>query len=167
MKKFRGIIGKKADDRMIYPFQFFVFFLITIAIAAGVFIFYSKEADVRGIESKIIANKIVDSISESGYIKDLVFENDFDILKESNLDRKIFVDSQNFYLNLTIYDHNNKKVKSFIEGNKDFEVLSSLPGKNLPILYKEEFYLTDKLDNSKLFKINILVVTNNKGARIK
>ena len=149
--------GKKASE-FLSIWMILIFMIIGICIVWGTLIFYSSPADVTKLESKSLSNKLVSAISENGYLKDNL---GFDIMKDAGLDETKFLDSGDFYFNLSIYY---KEGISFIKGNKDFEIQCRLEGKGFAECYEKEFFLLD--NNGNKIKIKVLTGSNQEGAKI-
>lgn len=152
------IKNKNADSRMISPWLFLILGIIGVAIAMGVFSYFSGTADVRIREAKSLSDKLVFGISEDGYLREGIISGDFDILNSAGIDSRAMDNGGSFYFNVSIYERDNLK-KNFLKGNGDFEIQCRLNGNKLAKCYYREFNLIGKLD-SKLYKIRILTGSN-------
>lgn len=149
---------KKADSRMIGPWLFFILGIIGVAIAAGVFAYFSGTADIKIIEAKTLSDKLIYGISEDGYLREEVIAGDYDILGRGGIETQAMDNKGAFYFNISIYEGDNLKA-SFLKGNIDFEIQCRLTGKSLAKCYNREFNLIGRSD-SKLYKIKILTGSN-------
>ena len=77
--------NKKADSRLLTPWLFFVLGLIGVAIAVGVFSYFSGTADIRLIEARALADRVIFGISDGSYLKEGVVGGGFDILADSDI----------------------------------------------------------------------------------
>lgn len=149
----------RADSRMLSPWLFLILGIIGVAIAMGVFAYFSGSADVRTREAKAMSDKLIYGISEDGYLKEGVILGNFDILEKSGIDTKAMDNGGFFYFNLSIYKGDELKA-SFLKGNGDFEIQCRLNREKLAKCYYTEFFLSDKT-SSELYKIKILTGSNN------
>ena len=67
----------KKGDKLISVYWFAVLFIVAAAIVYMVHAFYGKPYDVRPIEADILISKIARCLSETGHIKEGVFEENF------------------------------------------------------------------------------------------
>ena len=153
----KNIFGKRADSRMISPWLFLILAIIGVAIAVGVFSYFSGTADIRIREAKALSDRLIYGISEEGYLKEGVNTGGYDILEKSGIDSKVMDNQGFFYFNVSIYEGDRLKA-SFLKGNGDFEIQCRLSGKNLAKCYSREFFLLDK--TGSLFKVKILTGSN-------
>lgn len=151
-------MNKKADERILSPWLFVVLTIIGLAIVISVWIFYSSESDVRYEEAKIMSDKLVYALSDSGYLIEGA-EDDYDILKKAGIIPLLMKREGDFYFNITIL-REDKLVKDFIFGNSDFEIQCRLNGKLFAKCYEREIFVAD--ENGKL-KIKILTGSNQRG----
>jgi len=146
-------------DDMIILFACFI--IIGAGIVIGVWIFYSVGIDIRLDESKTMSNRLVGAIVENGYLNKEVLEDNFNILEKAGIDEKA-IDSGNYYFNLIIFEEDSS-VRSFVEGNKDFEIQCELPGAQMAKCYEKELIVSD---GDKQYKIKVLTGSNQLGSRL-
>lgn len=154
--------NKKADSRLLSPWLFIVLGIIGVAIAVGVFSYYSGTMDIRPLEAKTLSDKLVYGLSEDGYLKEGVIGGGYDIFSSSKIFEKALDNSGKFYFNVSMYNDQGKLEKEFIKGNIDFEIQCRLKGDKLAKCYYRELILVDKKD-LKPYKIKILAGSNNGG----
>jgi hypothetical protein len=159
-KSLKKKMNSKADSRMISPWLFLILGIIGVAIAVGVFAYFSGNADIRVNEAKAMSDKLIYGISDNGYLKEEAKLSSYNILNEAGIDYKSMDNGGFFYFNVAIYKGDELKV-SFLKGNGDFEIQCRLNGEKLAKCYYREFFLSDK--NSELYKIKILTGSNNRG----
>ncbi len=152
--------NKAADSRMLSPWLFFVLGLIGVAIAVGVFSYFSGSADMRVMEAKTLSDRLVFAIAEDGYLKEGVVLGGFDIFANSYIDEKSLDNQGKLYFNITIYNEEGNLEKSFVRGNADFEIQCRLSGSKLAKCFYREFNLVDTT-GTKLYKIKIFTGSNN------
>ncbi len=87
-------MNKKADERVLSIYLFIVYIIVAIGIISGVIIFYGSPLDVRLAEASILSSKVIDCITEQGYLKLEVLEDDYDLMKSCYFD---FSDKANQY----------------------------------------------------------------------
>jgi hypothetical protein len=167
MKKIFRKMNKKAEDTRIYVSVglIFVFTVFLVGVYVGLLVFYGASIDVRFDESKIIAEKLIGAVSSSGYLKEEVLLENFDIINASGLNKELFYNGGMFFYSLIIFD-GNKAVKTFSNGTKDFEVQCAIPGEKLADCYNKEFFVLNKLNPNQKFQIKILAGSNQQGAKI-
>lgn len=162
MKLLKILNKKQGDSRWLSPWLLVILGLIGLIIVIGVSICFSEPLDLRNFETKILANKLIDSISEHGYLKQEVLGDSFNILDEVKLNEKIMENGGDFYFNLTIIQENSEKiVKRIIQGTKDLEIQCASTGKHFAKCYKRELILVNKKNPLEKFKIKILTASNH------
>lgn len=87
---------------------------IAVAISVGLYLFYLQNVDIREQESKILSDKLAEALVERG----LSNLNEFDILKEAGLNKKV-INNGDFYFKIRVLK-DKKFVKEFEEGNRLF-----------------------------------------------
>jgi len=125
-------MNKKAQEEWLTPWMFVVWLVIGIAIVIAVSVFYLSFIDSRDYEAKILGDKIISCISDSGKINPEFFQ-EFDVYSRCGLEKEIFSSKGLFYFKVSIYDVNDKNyAKSISGGNLDFEVNCGLTGDSMP-----------------------------------
>tara|TARA_Y100000310_G_C20264141_1_gene615041 strand:- start:58 stop:540 length:483 start_codon:yes stop_codon:yes gene_type:complete len=153
---------KRAEERYMSPWLFLVWALIGVAIVGAVLIFYSAEADVREQESKILASRILDCISDNNYLKTEFLLKDYDIFKECNFNKEILDESREFYFSVSAIGTGISK--KIIYGEKDFEIQCELEGKNFAKCSRKRAFLLDSNDNK--ITLEIFAGSNQQGRKI-
>ncbi len=157
---------KGVTDSFLLSFWFyFALGVIAIGIIIGVLIFYSRFIDIREEESKTISEKIINVIAEKGYLKEEILKEDFDLINTAGLNKDLFYNPGDFYINLTIME-GERVIKSKDYGNRDFEVQCSIPGDKLAICYKKEFVVLNQSNPGQKFLVKILSGSNQRGAEV-
>jgi hypothetical protein len=158
----KRIFNKKAYNQILSPWFIFVITFTGLVIIAGIYMYYTTDIDVRKQEAVTMNNKIVMSIAENGYFNDIYLNSDAMVTKLAGLSYSV-IDSKDFYFNVTIYNEDYTEIKNFILGNPDFEFQCRIPGKNYAKCKDSEMLLTDKNDNTKLYRVRILTASNQKS----
>lgn len=153
--------NKKATERYMSPWMFFIWTLIAAAIFAGVMIFYSTEGDVRGTETGILNLKILNCIVDNGQISEEFFNSEFDIFKKCSLSKEVLDSSRDFYFNISVSGDRKKEI---LAGEKDFEIQCGLSGKNFAVCSRTKINVLDK-DNKQLV-LEVFTGSNNLGRKV-
>ncbi|MEM4325741.1 MAG: hypothetical protein QXU40_00360 [Candidatus Pacearchaeota archaeon] len=160
-------INTIASEKLFSLWWFLILGVVGVAIVGGVFIFYSGDIDIRETESLVLYNKLMDCITDNGYLNRNLIEENFDILKECNLNR-VVLSSGIFYLRVKIYDGENRSLlKEIREGTFSFDkdcsiaVNKKIRTEKFPkCVEKEEKALYYDGKKKKEVKINILTASN-------
>lgn len=152
--------NKKADERYLSPWLFLNWGIIGAMIVMGAFVFYGAQADVRLIESDIMATRILDCLNDDFSYVEMNSEG-FDIYKKCNLDVEVLENSDKFYVSLSITDLQTGVKEPFSElGRKTFKEQCLLQfsedktEKNFAQCSKKELYVYDsKLNKDYLLSI--------------
>ena len=67
----------KKGSKIISVYWFFILFIVAAAVAYMVYLFYGTPYDIREIEARILTNQIADCISEGGYLRGRILEDNF------------------------------------------------------------------------------------------
>ena len=137
---------------------FLSFLVIGVCIAIGTYIFYNNQVDIRVQEAEILSVKLTKAIVDNTHLENGIFNEDFNLLKKARVNKAI-MDRGEFYFKLEILDLNEQVLKTFQDGNRDFEVLCELESDKFPKCYKDEFFLDD-------YKIKILTASNQIGDKL-
>ncbi|MBS3092238.1 hypothetical protein J4466_02355 [Candidatus Pacearchaeota archaeon] len=175
--RFIKISGKRADEKILSFYMFIVWIIIALAIVGGVYIFYSARLDIRNIQSESLANNLIGCLTEDGFIKTKVLEENFDVFSECNLNKNIIEDKREFFLKVSFKDvDSGQEIRELIiAGEKDFEIQCGLrenaevrdeyavcASKEIYILYKTINPQSNKLENKKAI-IDIFTGSNVLG----
>ena len=156
--------NKKSESRLLTPFLFLILGLIAITIVIAVLMFYSKTVDIRSEEAKIMSNKLIYAVSDSGYLdKDFVIDKTT-IFKKADI-KKSFMDSSPFYFNVTVYKEGNTII-SVSSGDYNFEKQCFLPGEVMAKCLYKTFYLLNSSNSSEKFQVKVLTGSNQIGSKI-
>jgi len=67
-------MNKKAGEKVLSIYLFIIYIIVSIGIVSGVLTFYGP-LDVRGVESGILTDKVIDCLVEQGELKEFNLEN--------------------------------------------------------------------------------------------
>lgn len=153
----RKILNKKAYYSFDDVGMFFLSFLIIIVgIIIGLNVFYSQNYDIREEEAKVIAFKLVKGILNENKIKEDILSDNFDIFKESKIDKNI-INNGEYFFRLEIYEQDNL-IKTFVEGNRDLEIFCELKTKDKGCFSSEYYYGN--------FKFKVLTASDQNGKNV-
>lgn len=160
-------MNKRADtgSKWISPWLFVVFAVIGGLMALGILIFYSVEGDVRLEESRILSNKVLNSLVEGGYLKNEVFMEEFNLLEVANLNPDKFVLGGEFFIYAAVFQEG-ILLKEFLEGEKDFLVQCTFEGEQFAKCYEVGLIVLNESNPQEKFKLKIVTGSNQQGARI-
>ena len=103
--------GKKAGEKVLSIWWFFILALIGVTTVAAVVMYYSAEVDVKEIEAGILAGKVADCIVQQGYLNNEFIKAgiNFDIFKNCNINENVIKSNNNFYIGISAYDFDSCK----------------------------------------------------------
>lgn len=163
-------MNNRADSRLLSPWFFIVLAIIGVSIVVGVLLFYSIETDIRFAEARSLFNRLIWAVSEEGYLKEEVLDENFGIMHEAGLERESFVRGGLFYFNLEIVELEDNleelMLREFQEGEIDFEKQCRLSGDPLAKCVFDEFIVLNKSNPDQEFVIRILAGSNQMGKKI-
>jgi hypothetical protein len=136
-----------------------IYVIIAAGIMGGVLMFYAVQIDVRPEEAATLSNKLVDAISEDGYLKEGISEEN--ILSAAGLEENSFHEMFDYYLNISFYG---ESVRNIHAGNRDFQVSCKLEGRHFPECHEKEVYLLD--ENGNEVRVKILTAANQEGREV-
>lgn len=102
--------NKKAEQKILSGWWFFVLVIIGAGIVLGVLIYYGSEINVKELESDVLGERIIRCIVENGELRE-DFSNDFDVFKECKIKRELFEKPSDFYFRI-----------SFLGGDLEYEI---------------------------------------------
>ena len=149
--------NKKAGERLLSFYWIIIFIIISIAVVSATVLYAGNPIDVRQIESRILADKILECISSNGNLNVGVTES----LSEDgiNLEEKCglnFRDSK--YPENQFYIEINAEGMKKITFNKDnsgaFRAFCDQKSKMMPICHKEIVFL---MKGSQLSKVELFI----------
>lgn len=165
------IKDKRAGEKVLSIWWFFVLAVIGLGIVIGVLTYYEAEVNVKLVEADVLSEKILNCIIETGYLKEFL-NSDFDVFKQCGLNEKIFEKGSYFYFNISIYD--DQLLKNITAGDSSLvaDCYVWLESKKLEARYfprcvrKKENALYFNRTDIKNIKIEILTISNQEGNKI-
>lgn len=158
--------NKKADEKILSIYLFVIYIFVTLGIVAGVLLFNGPN-DVRGYESVILSDKIIDCITDQGEIKLNALEKNFNLLTECKFD---FTDNTQKYngeeqysARIKIYNFKTNELKNTIEAGR-IDFLNCLEGKKQPVCFTQELYV---INGPNQYLLEILTATGKVGKNTK
>ena len=118
------MLNKKGGEKLLSIWWFFVIVIVGGGITAGVLIYHSTDVDIREIEAEILYEKILNCITEQGFLIEEVLKEDFnisDFFEECELNEEIFEEENVFYFNIQIFDESKNLTKEIKGGDFSFE----------------------------------------------
>ncbi len=160
IKKFSGIhvpwkrnMNKKGFPLADTGMFFLCWFIIIVCIVTAIVIFFLYRADVRNIEAKLLAEKLIKTVIDEQGFNQEILGDDFNLLDKTELDRQI-INNGDFYVQIEVFE-NDELLKRYKNGTRDFSIYCELVGEKLPKCYQKKFFI----DN---YKINILTASNQR-----
>jgi hypothetical protein len=150
---------KKADSRLLTPWLFVVFAIVGIGIVLGVIIFYDVESDVRVGEARFLTNMIIEGVIENGYLKEKVFERNFDLLQEARINKAKLAPGGDFFVSMIILK-DDEPIKEFSAGTRDLVIQCSLEGKGFAKCYETKLIVLNQSNPPERLLVRIIGASN-------
>jgi hypothetical protein len=163
--------GKKGGEKLISIWWFMVLIIVATGIVIGVSAYYTAEVDVKAVEADILSEKVLDCMSQNGFVPEGFFKDNFDILHTCKLSQKVFEAGSNFFFRVSLYDSNGKLIKSSQAGDASFEkscaIQKEVTAVNFPICVnkKESVIYLDRGDIRR-GELQIIAGSNQYGRRL-
>ena len=157
-------MNKKGGEKLLSIWWFFVLIIVGVGVVVGVIMHFGAEVNTKGLEARILSDKILNCVSERGFLKEKVLEKDFDILGECGLEEKVFGQGSLFYINLTIFE-GGAVVNSFFEGDGALErdcpisLSKKVDAASFPGCVRLARFFGEK-------EVRLLAASNNRGGKI-
>ena len=167
--------NKAGGEKLLSIWWFFVLTVVGVGIVIAVLMFYSADVDIRELESEILYERVSDCIVQDGFLVEGIFNKDFDLLKQCNLNEKIFNEDKLLYINIQIFDeagNNLREVEGGIEeGNSQFPKQcefqeEGVEAKHYAKCFEKDLIVLYNKEGIKQGKIKILTASNNQGRKI-
>lgn len=169
-------MNKYGTDKLLSVYWFTILFIVAAAIVSMTIIFYGKPYDIRELEANALINHVADCLSESGYLKENILEDeDFKNNFLENCDLNFNVeDTYNwreqgqYYLGVDIFQEENL-VFNITEGNKNIisscGVESEIEEEKIAKCVEREFYSLTPIGDVYLVKILSIVRKTEKNVK--
>jgi len=156
--------NKKGAEKIISVYWFAILFIVAAAVVYMVASFYGKPYDVRQIEADLLANRVAECISETGYLKEQVLEQQFAENFQENCNINFNVEDsyrwrerEQYYIELNVIDFSSKeKILEAKAGDVSLKGSCSLKGNNLPFCLEKSLYIID--ENNKPYQADIFSI---------
>lgn len=160
-------MNKKAGEKLLTIWWFIVLGVIGGGIGIGVMIYFSATVNTNGVEAGILGERIINCISENGYLKNNTLQVNFDIFKECGIDRRLFERGSYLYFNVSI-SGGGLVLANFIAGDYSLERDCSIASKiSVSHFAKcDEKIETVFNDKNEIIKIHVLTGSNQQGGRV-
>lgn len=159
-------MNKKAVEKMISVWWFFVLFVIAMGIVLGVMVYYSSETVVKKVEAESLNQRVFDCITDKGYLNKKVFES-FDVLQACGLNPEVFGKGSLFYIKVSAYDKTgliNEKAYGDFSIDKNCKVVEKVSTRRFPECFSKNITVLD--NNDKEIKLFVLTASNQEGERV-
>jgi len=147
-------MNKKAGEKLLSAWWFFILATIGLGITLGVSIYYSFDFNTNLLESEILNERLVDCLVDSGYIRSDFFQDNFDIFGKCDLKKEIFVGTNKFYFKIRVYNESGIKKEIFF-GDSSFEencrISYVVKTKDFPKCSEKILNVLHKNENLKLY----------------
>jgi len=148
--------NKKAGERVLGFYWMIVFLIITVGIVSAAVLFYGNPLDVRGIESRILSDKIIECIADKGSLNEtavnLLNADGINLQEVCGLNfADNYYDENQFYAEIII--ENGKNIVFNKEHSGAFKDFCEQKSRKLPICHKEILFL---LKGNDFQKVSIL-----------
>lgn len=114
-------MNKKGGEKWLSPWWILVLALVGISVVGAVGLFHGAEADVRGIEARILHNNLMKCFIENGILKEEALNEEFDIFSICNLNKEV-LDNEDFYVKIKIVDEQGGLLRDEIRIGANYEV---------------------------------------------
>ena len=98
--------NKKAGEKLLSIWWFFVLAVIGGVTVLGVYIYYSADTGVKQVEAEILVNQIIDCVSSDNTFNSAILNNSFDFYKSCNLNPLMFGIGSFYFFNVSISSSN-------------------------------------------------------------
>lgn len=134
-------MNKKAGEKLLSIWWIFVLLVIGGGILIGVILYYSTDINIKGIEAEILTERIINCITDNGYLKAEVLADNFNITEKCRLDTEVFSMGSNFYFNLSVYKDKDL-IKNIIAGDnsieKDCIIEQKIKAEHFPVCFEQK-----------------------------
>lgn len=172
------MLNKKASEKVISVAYILYLLIIGIGIIIIMGQYVNSPVDARPLEAKALYTNIFDCLTENGFVKEEVMNDNFDIYSFCNLRKDIFeptgkdIDKDFLWFNFSFVDDKGVIVRKALYGGNsnyqlDCEINADKKSEHYSFcLFKNESYNYVAKDGEvKQLKIIALVSSNNQGER--
>lgn len=156
----------KRAEKLLSIWWFFVLGVIAGGIVIGVLIYSFAEVSIKEIEAGVLSERLITCLVDNGYLKEEIFEENFNIFEFCNLNPEVFEKASNFYFSVSVYS-SESLIFSLAKGSysfeKDCQIQEEIETKAYPKCSEKEEVA---LFNDKNVRIMILAASNQNGRKI-
>ncbi len=172
------ILKNKKADKIISVYWFAILFIVAAAIVYMVISFYGEPYDIREAEAHALTNKVAGCLSEAGYLKEGVLNEDFreNFMEECKLNFEVedvysWREQEQYYVEINFYDFlTMEEIHEIKEGNEALKTDCELKGKTFPVCLNRSFYALSKKDqdqDQEQYQINILSIVRKTDKNVQ
>jgi len=157
--------NKKAE-KLLSLWWFFVLGVIAGGIVIGVLIYSSADVNIKEVEANILSERIISCLIDNGYLKESIFNEDFNIFEFCNLNPDVFGKASNFYFKISVYNSENL-IFNLIKGSSSFEkecqIQENVEAKHFPRCSEKK---ESVLFEDKMVQVIVFAGSNQNGRKI-
>jgi hypothetical protein len=167
------ILKNKKADKIISVYWFAILFIVAAAIVYMVISFYGGSYDIRETEAYVLTNKVAGCLSEAGYLKERVLDENFreNFIEECKLNFETedvynWREYEQYYVEINFYNFStNQGISSIKKGNEALKTDCGLKGKTFPVCLERSFYALDREKNQ--YQINVLSIVRKTDKNVQ
>ncbi|MEM3112909.1 MAG: hypothetical protein QXI33_00600 [Candidatus Pacearchaeota archaeon] len=172
--KIFSIKGKKGDEKIMFGFMVFVWFLVGLGVMLGIYFVYGEESDIKEFQAEILSDRIAGCLVRDSKLAPELYKenNEFDLYKLCNFNKDT-LSGNKFYVSINFNYIDGDKVgekfrEQVVTGNPDAITQCALREKNIRAeryfrcVGKKYYALTSE---NKVVLVDIFTGSNNEGGR--
>ena len=166
------ILKNKKADKIISVYWFAILFIVAAAIVYMVISFYGEPYDIREAEAHALTNKVAGCLSEAGYLKEGVLNEDFreNFMEECKLNFEVediygWREQGQYYVEINFYNFlTMEEIPTIKKGNEALKTDCG-KGKTFPVCLNRSFYALDIEKNQ--YQINVLSIVRKTDKNVQ
>jgi len=135
--------------------------------------FYGEPYDIREAEAYALTNKVAGCLSEAGYLKEGVLNEDFreNFMERCKLNFEVedvhnWREQEQYYVEINFYNFSTtEEISEIKKGNEALKMNCELKGKTSPVCLNRSFYALDK--EKKQYQIDILSIVRKTDKNVQ
>ena len=169
------ILKNKKADKIISVYWFAILFIVAAAIVYMVISFYGEPYDIREAEAHALTNKVAGCLSEAGYLKEGVLNEDFreNFMEECKLNFEVediygWREQGQYYVEINFSNFlTMEEIPTIKKGNEALKTDCG-KGKTFPVCLNRSFYALSKKDqDQEQYQINILSIVRKTDKNVQ
>ncbi|MEX0920822.1 MAG: hypothetical protein WDZ62_01005 [Candidatus Pacearchaeota archaeon] len=152
----------KKGEKLISVYWFAILFIVAAGVVYMVISFYGEPYDVRKAEAEILAEKVANCLTEGPYLKEEIFEEDFNenLIEHCRLNFEVedvfdWKQEGQYYFEFGVYSFDSKEEIVFgFAGNNNLKSDCRLEGKGFPVCFEKSFYSLDR--ENKQYEVKVM-----------